>query len=881
VANLAGNLAPATTYHYKLVANNGAGTTAGADVTVTTVAAPSVITLAATGVTATTVTLNGTVNPGNGPTTAYFAYGWTTNLTLPGLPNPSFEADTFTASPGYANGNGGGITGWTLSDSGRIGLNSTNDAPFADNGATPDGANVAFIQSLGNEAVTLSTTLTGLIPGQTYQVSFRANSRALTAAPNPMWSLNGGAFVPFTASPPVGGTNDYYTNSATFLATSTNATLALQNQYYQDSTVLLDAFTAYTLGGGVTVPTVLAATNAVLPVSNFITGLSPGTTYYCQLTGVNSASNVLGGEVTFTTPTGAPTAITLAASSVAATNATLNGVVTTGGFNTMAWFQYGLTTNYGSFSATNSMAATNVPLAMSGLIRHLAPGATYHYQLVAVNGTGTNAGADLTFTFPVIPPAVTTLAASGIGATNATLNGSVNPNGAATTAWFQYGLTTAYGSIGGFTALAAANDTLTVPGLVVNSLTSAAGTNWTPSSAPGVYWQAIASSADGTRLAALDNSAGYIWVSTDGGLTWTNASAPSQNWQAIASSADGTRLAASGNDDGNIWTSTNGGLTWQISGAPSEYWLSIVSSADGTRLAALDDNDDYIWTSTNGGLSWSVSTAPSEYWSAIAASADGTRLAAAAYYAGIYTSSDSGATWTLTSAPLDYWQAIAASADGTRLAASDISDGYIWTSTNSGVTWTHSGSPSGGWQCIVSSADGSRLSAVHDSDSYIWTSTDGGMTWTQSGGPAEYWQAITSSADGTQLAAAVSGGGIYTSTGAVTVLLPGTTYHYQLVGINSAGTTAGADLTFTTASGQTPTGITLTGSVKLTGGAFQLSFTNLSDLGFTILGTTNLALTNWTVLGSAVEFPAGSGNYQFTDPHATNNATQFYRVRSP
>jgi lysophospholipase L1-like esterase len=37
------------------------------------------------------------------------------------------------------------------------------------------------------------------------------------------------------------------------------------------------------------------------------------------------------------------------------------------------------------------------------------------------------------------PPAVSTLPATGITTTGATLNGIVNPNGAATTAWFQYG----------------------------------------------------------------------------------------------------------------------------------------------------------------------------------------------------------------------------------------------------------------------------------------------------------------------------------------------------------------------------------------------------------------------------------------------------------
>lgn len=41
---------------------------------------------------------------------------------------------------------------------------------------------------------------------------------------------------------------------------------------------------------------------------------------------------------------------------------------------------------------------------------------------------------------------VATTAATGIGSNSATLNGTVNPNGASTTVYFQYGTTTAYGS---------------------------------------------------------------------------------------------------------------------------------------------------------------------------------------------------------------------------------------------------------------------------------------------------------------------------------------------------------------------------------------------------------------------------------------------------
>jgi hypothetical protein len=49
----------------------------------------------------------------------------------------------------------------------------------------------------------------------------------------------------------------------------------------------------------------------------------------------------------------------------------------------------------------------------------------------------------------------------------------------------------------------------------------------------------------------------------------------------------------------------------------------------------------------------------------------------------------------------------------------------------------------------------------------------------------------------------------------------------------------------------------------------------------TVFAATNssLPLANWTTLGSATE--VSSGQFQFTDPQATNNAKRFYRVRSP
>jgi hypothetical protein len=62
----------------------------------------------------------------------------------------------------------------------------------------------------------------------------------------------------------------------------------------------------------------------------------------------------------------------------------------------------------------------------------------------AINGTVWLLGAAST---NALPPSVTTGAASGVGATNATLNGIVNAMGQTTTVWFQYGVDATYGLV--------------------------------------------------------------------------------------------------------------------------------------------------------------------------------------------------------------------------------------------------------------------------------------------------------------------------------------------------------------------------------------------------------------------------------------------------
>ncbi len=113
---------------------------------------------------------------------------------------------------------------------------------------------------------------------------------------------------------------------------------------------------------------------------------------------------------------------------------------------------------------------------------------------------------------------------------------------------------------------------------------------WTEREVQGTFggssWYSIASSSDGTKLAAVVMG-GYIYTSTDGGATWTEqTSSGSRQWYSIASSSDGTKLAAVV-VGGYIYTSIDGGATWtEQTSSGSRWWYSIASSSDGNKLVA-------------------------------------------------------------------------------------------------------------------------------------------------------------------------------------------------------------------------------------------------------------------------------------------------------
>jgi hypothetical protein len=216
---------------------------------------------------------------------------------------------------------------------------------------------------------------------------------------------------------------------------------------------------------------------ALVAVNAPITGLTPNTTYHFRLSGIPKTSgqaNITGADLTFTTLPLAPVAITTAASAITANGATLNGTINPNGVSATVTFEYGLTTAYGTtVSATPGAVTGSVASSVLASISGLSPLTTYHYRVVAANFNETTNGNDMTFTTLPTPATVTTLAASGIIAHNATLNGSVNANNQTNNVTFEWGLTTAYGNIATATPASVSGITATAVSAAITGLTYA------------------------------------------------------------------------------------------------------------------------------------------------------------------------------------------------------------------------------------------------------------------------------------------------------------------------------------------------------------------------------------------------------------------------
>ena len=140
-----------------------------------------------------------------------------------------------------------------------------------------------------------------------------------------------------------------------------------------------------------------------------------------------------------TTP---PVPVTGTATALSPTGALLNGSVNPGGSATTAMFSYStsptLAAGVETVPVTVPPGSGSAAVAVLAPVTGLTPNTTYYFRLKALNDGGQASGPILSLTTLPPVPVVVTGAATLLTGIGATLHGTVNPTGYATTAFFEW-----------------------------------------------------------------------------------------------------------------------------------------------------------------------------------------------------------------------------------------------------------------------------------------------------------------------------------------------------------------------------------------------------------------------------------------------------------
>ncbi len=555
-------LSGATRYYYCAAASNTEGTRFGEVQTFQTAGAPTVATVSVTAEPA-GVRLSGSATPNGLSTTGYFRYG----TTSPGSSCGSTWGTRTPASGGTSLGSGWDPVPWTQTLTGLTGGTTWYFCAMATNSqGTASGAVMSVTVPLAPTVATLPAS------------AVTSTAATFQGSADPRGSETTGWFRYATTSP--GTCNDTFGTRA-------------------------PASGGAALGSG----------NGVVNFSEAVTGLLPGTTYYvCAI--AESLGGVRFGSVVSVTTPDAPSVTTLAVNAIGGASVTLRGAATPNGVETTAWLRYGATDpgtcddsfgtrvpSSGGTALGAGFAAVNFDETVTGL----ATGTTYYVCAIASNPLGTTFGSVVTFT-TLRPPAVSTVGASSITATGATLAGEGNPNGVSTTGWFRYTATDpgTCDDTFGTRAPTSAGTSLGSAGAPVAYTHPVSGLS------PGstYYFCAIASSPGGVSFGAVQSFttrafAPTVFTLPATGLTGTSVilsaeatpnAAPTTGWFRYAithpggcNDTFGSRIPATGG------TSLGSGrVAVPFSETPSTltpgtdyYYCAIASNAEGTRYGSV------------------------------------------------------------------------------------------------------------------------------------------------------------------------------------------------------------------------------------------------------------------------------------------------------
>lgn len=428
-SNLTG-LNGATNYYVRAYATNSVGTSYGMAVAFTTLGqAPTQTNASATNVTATSATINGSVNANYFSTVVTFEYGISTSYgniataiqsPVSGNINTNVSANitgltaltiyhfriksvnslgttygsdmTFTTIGNVPNASTTDVQGLTTEAAELYGLVNANylstNVTFEYGTTTNYGSSITAPQSpvTGNTNTNINVILTGLTAGTTYHFRIKAvNSLGTTYGNNLTFKTLGQ--VPIITTSAV--------TNITLAGAQLNGYVSVN---YLSTTVAFEYGLTTSYGNIVNSTQSPITGNGDSNVSAILIGLTEGKTYHYRIVATNTLGTTYSNDMTFTTLGQVPTISTKPANNITITGAQLNGTVNANYLESSVTFEYGTSISYGNTAtAIQSPAVGNEIINVNTNITGLVEGTTYHFRVSATNSLGTSYGDDVTF----------------------------------------------------------------------------------------------------------------------------------------------------------------------------------------------------------------------------------------------------------------------------------------------------------------------------------------------------------------------------------------------------------------------------------------------------------------------------------------------------
>ncbi len=354
------------------------------------------------------------------------------------------------------------------------------------------------------------------------------------------------------------------------------------------------------------------------------------------------------------------------------------------------------------------------------------------------------------------------------------------------------------------------------------------GANWTYGAGFFSSVVALAINSSGDIFAGLNN--GRVYCSTNNGNNWTDVSSGLPGYSVGALTV---------NSSDHIFAGTNGGGVYHLT-TNGESWTAVNSGLTDLKVGALAINSSgRIFAGTYGGFVFrsvqgvvpSVTTNTATNVSSTSATLNGNvnpnGLSTTVRFE-YGTTVGYGSAITATPSPVSGASAVSVSAALTGLSPNTLYH-YRVVGTNSAGTAT------GANQTFTTSAAGSAPTVITNTvtNVSINSATLNGMVTPNGLSTTVKFQYGLTTSYGSDITAApspVTGNTAVSVSAGLTGLAPNTLYHYRITGTNSAGTTNGADQTFTTSSvDQSAPQMTHTAVVAVSSGQSQTITATLTD----------------------------------------------------